>query len=119
MYAYAAAVLTIDTLAVHHVNVILPWSMFRWILPGGFDLYKFVFWFAIPLAWSVPRLDAGYFGIARWRRCDLYVLLALAMAGAAAVILTRFVPALQELYPSAGELPAACETAGIHSTAGT
>lgn len=102
---YVAIALGIDALAFLGVDFIIDWRMFRWTL-GDFDLFKFGVWLLIPLALCWRTLDHGWFGIARWRRSDALILLALVVAGALALLLIPQLPGVAELYPGTSRLPA-------------
>jgi len=103
---YAAAVLAADTLAVQHVRTPVNWGALRWRGPWGADFFKFFAWFVVPFVLSLPWLDAGWFGVRRWKRADWFLLGGLAVAGAAAVALIPLVPSLRATYGSASFLPA-------------
>ncbi len=128
--AYVAAVLLADTLAAMGLRKPLDFSMFRW-RPGTlyalasdagvpnsliawmnsrllqqFDLFKCVFWFALPLLFSLRKMDWGALGVKRWTRTDLYLMGGLAVAGFAAILLIPVVPALRHTYHGMGSLAA-------------
>lgn len=98
--AYVAFAHTADTLALRGVQVPFDWRMFSWRLGNGFDAFKFVAWFVIPLAFSFRRLEAGYFTFSRWRKLDWVMLGVLSALGAAAMALIPFVPSLKAVYGS-------------------
>lgn len=101
---YAGVVHLVDTLAVYDSPLTTPWGVFQWRFSCGFDLFKFIFWFVIPFVFSLRRMDWGYFGLKRWRRIDLMLLLGLVFIGLGAVLVTQHIPALRALYPSLGRL---------------
>lgn len=103
---YILVVMIVDTLALRRVEFIIDWSAFRWRFENGFDLYKFVLWFVVPMAALARWMDWGYFGVKRWRKMDAAILGGLALIGLAAVLLTRYVPALAHMYPGMSHLPA-------------
>ena len=109
---YALAVLTIDTLALCNVRtvidwrwvyLVIDWGRFSFKLANGFDVYKFVAWFAIPFACCLPGMDWGSLGIKRWERRDAVILAALAGLGLIGVLAIPFIPALSGTFPSLGE----------------
>ncbi len=71
----------------------------------GFDGYKFVAWFVIPFAICLPRMDWGYLGIGRWKRCDWAFLAVLAAIGVVAVLAIQVFPSLGKIYPGYGRFP--------------
>ena len=104
--AYVAVVHSVDTLAHHHVRWIIDWGVFRWQTNWGFDLFEFLVWLVIPLAYSIRHLNWGWFGLARWKRVDWAVLAAAVAVGLGAVLLIPLFPALREQYPSFSGLSA-------------
>ncbi len=105
--AYAAAVLAVDTLAAQMVRWPFDWhGLFAWRMDSGFDLFKCVFWGAIPLAFCLRCMDWGWLGVARWRKTDLWLLAALAAAGSAAMLVIPLFPALRDIYPGLSGAPA-------------
>ncbi len=99
LLAYVAVVHIADTLAAQGSTAIIDWRLFRWRLPSGFDLFKFTVWFVVPFAFTLQRIDLGWFGTRRWRRVDWIILAALMGAGALAVSLVAVVPSLGGIYP--------------------
>jgi membrane protease YdiL (CAAX protease family) len=104
---YVGVVLLVDVGASLGVRSPFNWAFFRWHLGHGFDLFKFVAWFVIPLLFSLPRMDWGYLGVTRWRRVDLYVLGGLALACALAVAAIPFFPSLTSTYQGVGHISSA------------
>ncbi len=102
---YAIAVLAIDALATSNAKFGFDWGVFRCRLRNGFDVYKFLAWFAIPFVCSLPRMDWGYFGFKRWKRRDIYLLLVMAALGLVAVLAIPLFPGLRSLYRGLGEYP--------------
>jgi len=98
--AYVALALLVDTLASRGVEVPFDWGVFRWRARGGFDAFKFVAWFLVPLALALPAMDWGYFGIKRWRRMDWGILAACVLVGAVAVLSISLFPSLRAAYGS-------------------
>ena len=112
--AYVIIVLAVDTLAVQRVQWPFPWSRLQWHLGttfpglretpwGAFDLYKFVFWFLIPFAVSLPRMEWRYL-VGKWDRWDALLVGGLTVLGMAAMFLIPLVPALQATYRSLDHL---------------
>jgi len=118
---YVIAVLVIDTLAVRGVDVPIRWSIFHTnfevtvfeslfgssLAPewSHFDAYKFLAWFAVPLLFSLYRLDLGNFGVRRWKKTDIAVLGVLVVFGIGAVSLIPFFPSLDKIYGGLGDRP--------------
>lgn len=110
---YVFVVLLIDTLAANNVrwqldfgvaDLTIRWSVFSWRGDGAFaqfDFFKFVFWFVVPVTLCLPRMDWGYFGFARWKRADIYLLLGMVAIGIVSVLSILYIPQLREWYPSA------------------
>lgn len=122
---YVAAVLTVDTLAVMHVTVPIPWRMFQWSLHDlialfqkwdwldygtalklrrgpwvNFDCFKFLFWLVIPFAACIRAMDWGWFGLRRLKKWD-YILLGMGvLAGVLILFIIPLLPSLREYYPS-------------------
>jgi hypothetical protein len=97
---YALLAHALDTLALHGQVAGVDWSVLRWRLGWHFDLFKTVVWLVIPAAMVAPWLDWRYFTTGRWKRRDIALLAGLVVLGALAVLVVRFVPALDALYPS-------------------
>ncbi len=95
--AYTAAVLALDTFAVHNVFV------------KGADLFKIVAWFAIPFLFSLRRFDWGWLGVARWKRIDIVILGALVLICAGAVLVIPLFPSLRTTYGSVSHFSAAAK----------
>lgn len=104
---YVAGVLLIDTLAVHHVRLVIPWHILLRHSASGVDYFKFIAWFAIPFLFSLPRFDWGWLGIFRWKRIDLIILGALVVVCLGAVSIIPLFPSLRETYHSMAHIPAA------------
>ena len=124
--AYVALVLLIDTLAALAVPWPFDWSLLRWtpatllsrspelglpeaLLPWlsmwplrNFDFFKFLFWFLLPFAACLARMDWQALGTARWKKWDGLILAGLAIAGLAAVFLIPFIPSLSRVYQGLG-----------------
>ncbi|MCC6795025.1 MAG: CPBP family intramembrane metalloprotease [Candidatus Hydrogenedentes bacterium] len=112
---YVFIVLLVDTLAANGVrwhfdlgaiDFTIKWSVFSWRGDGAlaqFDFFKFVFWLVVPAAICLPRMDWGYFGFARWKRADIYLLLGMVAIGIASVLSILYIPQLREWYPSASK----------------
>jgi len=113
---YVAVVLFVDAMASVGDNSVIYWSRFHWTLgaladrfPLGppwnwrmmamFDLFKVLFWLAIPLAWSLPRLEGAWFSWRRMEKVDKLLMACFCLLGLAGVIATRFIPSLAAIYP--------------------
>lgn len=109
---------------VSGINAISPWPMssLRWNpgdvsaflsrlhVPGilhhwmgaqiftQFDVFKFVFWFLVPLALCGRRLDLGAFSTIRWRPLDWRLFYALCAIGFIVVCLVPFIPGVSNYY---------------------
>lgn len=125
---YVTAALAVDFLATRGASWPINWSVFRWNpyvlrtyaralgIPDEivrsfcawpmqkFDFFKFLIWLLVPFLFSVRRMDWGALGVRRWKRMDGYFLLALALAGLAAVLIIPYVPALRNTYPGMRDL---------------
>ncbi|HEO70450.1 MAG TPA: hypothetical protein ENN80_04250, partial [Candidatus Hydrogenedentes bacterium] len=104
--AYVAAVLMIDTLAVHRVDLGIQWRAFLWHTAGGFDLFKLIGWLVVPFLLCLYGFDWGALGVARWKRVDWILLAALAGVELLAVLAIPLIPALQNVYQGMGDAPA-------------
>lgn len=131
--AYAAVVLLVDLLATYRVQFGLNWVYFDWKLfafgewltrflqthgipswpaqwmtwqgVGAFDLYKFVFWFVVPLLFSLPKLEPGWLLPKRLTRTERNFFALLVLMVSASVFIVLFVPGLRAYYPSVAYLP--------------
>ena len=103
--AYVAVVLLVDTLAAMEVRTPFDWRAFSWTTESGFDLFKFVAWFAIPFIFCLSNMDWGWFGSARWKRNDALLLAGLAVLGLLAVLGILLIPGLRDYYPSMSHRP--------------
>ncbi len=99
-FAYAAAVLALDCLALR-----LDIDALQWRFGASFDAFKFVLWFAVPFALCVPYMDWRYFSPRNFRVIDLAILLGLCLLGALAVGIVAVFPDLRLYYPSYASLP--------------
>lgn len=110
---YAILVFTIDTLALHRVQWGIDWSVFAlrqaawghspspWLQAlSGFDFYKFVAWFVIPLVICFPWLEGRWFSPRGWKRGDLILMGLLMGCGVVAVLSILVFPSLRAMYPS-------------------
>lgn len=120
---YVAVALGVDALVSLGVDWPFDWGVFRWngLVAGrwlralgldtlarfwshgplrSFDLFKFLFWFVVPFAWSLRRMDWGWFSFKRWKRIDLAAFTVLAVAGIVAVLLVPLFPSLRAIFPS-------------------
>jgi len=122
---YAAFVHAADTFATFSYQTPFDWRVLRWVLwrgetlfvPSGngvlpmplpgFQLFKFVAWFTIPLLFCLRRFDHKYFDIKRFRPSDWLVLAAVGGAGVLAMAVVSVVPSLRGDYPSFREAASA------------
>jgi len=63
-----------------------------------FDVFKFVFWFLIPLALCGRRVDLKAFTTARWRPLDWKLFYACAVIGFLVVCAVPFIPGVRDYY---------------------
>lgn len=77
----------------------------HWQNRSGFDWFKFIFWFLVPLVWSLRTFDVGYFGLRRWRWVDWYLFPSLAALGVLSLALIPFIPSLHATYSGLGRAP--------------
>ncbi|HDP33528.1 MAG TPA: hypothetical protein ENN29_00280 [Candidatus Hydrogenedentes bacterium] len=122
---YVFVALAVDTLAVFDVSWPFDWAVFQWrpeslwrmlgAAPPDWarfspvnriDLFKFLFWFVIPFALCVRWMDWRWFSPRGWKRNDWLLLGGMVLLGSLAVASVRFIPALRNVYPSMGHLPA-------------
>lgn len=94
------------------------WSVgwMRWEIFARFDVFKFVFWFLVPLALCGRRVDLKAFTTFRWRKPDWYLLIAAGVLGFLAVCIIPFVPGLRDYYGGAGGsvgIPLSTKLAGL------
>ncbi len=123
---YVVLVLLVDGLAIGARGrpFGINWRIFLWRADGllaQFDYFKFLFWLVVPLLWCAVmsfrvrgktgeqvdgdwmRWDWGYFGFSRWKRIDIYLLIASVVIGVGCVLAILFIPALRDYYPSASD----------------
>ncbi len=84
---------------------VFDFSRFRWRLSNGFDVFKFLAWFAIPFVCCAAWMDWQYLTFKRWKPLDTRILITLALLGAAAIFAMRFFPSLDQYYPGMGYRP--------------
>ncbi len=101
---YVLAAHAVDTLAANGSVLGIEWSRFRWNLGNGIDLFKFIAWFLIPLALSIPTLDFGYFTFRRWKRVDWMLLALFVVGGGIVVFLLPYWPGVGDYYGGWGHL---------------
>ncbi len=101
---YVVAVHIADTLAARGSTVLFDWSIFRWQLAGGIDLFKFTVWFVVPLLIALPSFDVQYFTFRRWKRIDWLLLGAVAVVGGLVMLLLPYVSSLDDYYQGWGNL---------------
>lgn len=123
LVAYTVSVLLIDALATSRIHLPFDWSWFVWRIPAlwrlfdespprwmqskvvnAFDLYKFSFWFLIPLGLTYRSLDLSWFSFRPWKQADWFFLILLFTLGGIAVSATRYIPSLREIYGGFGHL---------------
>lgn len=102
--AYVLATHAVDTLAMRGDVAGIDWTQFRWRLGNGTDLFKFIAWFVIPLALSIPTMDFDYFTFHRWKRVDWTLLALLIVGGGIVVILLPHWPGVGDYYRGWGHL---------------
>ena len=105
--AYVALVLGMDVLATQGADFPFHWRILLHFRPGGFDVFKFVAWFVIPVLVALPFLDKHAFTFKRWQRKDAYILAGLIGIGALAVLVIPVIPGVRELYRGHGAMSAA------------
>lgn len=115
---YVFIVLAVDALASYGFNVPINWRMFQWspaspwlvfgttppewarTLPiRQIDLFKFIFWFFIPVLICLRRVEWHWFSLRTWKRNDWLLLGIMLVLGAIAVGIIPFIPSLQSTYP--------------------
>lgn len=116
--AYVAVVLAIDTMrAIHfrwaeglYTHAGWLFSMQGWQLRTlthgwvsanflqSFDVFKFVFWFVVPVALCGRRLDLKAFSTARWRKFDWYLAGIGVVLALLAVFAVPLIPSLRAYY---------------------
>lgn len=101
---YVVAVHVADTLAIRGSTVFIDWSILRWQLANGIDLFKFTIWFIIPLLIALPSFDLQYFTFRRWKRIDWVLLGAVVIAGGLCMLLLPYVSSLDDYYRGWGTL---------------
>ena len=129
MLAYVALALGIDTLATQEVVLGIRWEMLQfrghhiagWLrgfdgalgdlgqylhnpVFAAFDVYKFLIWFAIPVAVCIPWMDWGAWGSRRWRQMDYFILVGMIGGSAVIALSIPHIPGVREDYvPSVPE----------------
>lgn len=79
----------------------VPGVLHRWMdapLFAQFDVFKFVFWFLVPLALCGRRLDLASFSTIRWRTLDWRLFFAFCVIGFLVVCLVPFLPGVSNYY---------------------
>lgn len=101
MVLYAVAALTVDSLATLHVRWgWIKWSRLYWAFPNGFEASTCILWLVVPCLLMARNLDIGYFTFTRWKKIDYWLLLLFMALGALGICLIKFIPELQDWYPS-------------------
>ncbi len=73
---------------------------------SGFSFFKFIFWLLIPLAFSLRRFDAAWWGWRRIKRPERWLLLAAPFVALAAMFLIPYLPGVSDYYQQArGQIP--------------
>jgi len=123
---YVTVVLGVDSLAALHYYWPWEWAVFRWSFQdlfalmgllelgqsiaqtplGDFDVFKFLFWFLLPMAFCLRSMDWGWVGFQRWKRLDLFLLAGFLVLAMAAILVIPLFPSLRNTYPSLRELSA-------------
>jgi membrane protease YdiL (CAAX protease family) len=67
------------------------------------DLFKLLFWLAIPVAICLWRMDWDYFTTRRVKRSDWWLLGGMCVLAVMAIISVKFIPALAQLYGTSGQ----------------
>lgn len=83
----------------------LPEVLHRWMhapLFAQFDVFKFVFWFLVPLALCGRRLDLASFSTIRWRTLDWRLFYGFCVVGFLVVCLVPFIPGVSNYYAGIG-----------------
>jgi len=101
---YAAAALAIDFAATHSVQTPINWRVFHWQLDNGFDVYKFLAWFAVPFILNIRNIQVSYFTFAHWRKIDWILLGLVVGVGAIIMVLIPYFPSARQLYGSRAHL---------------
>lgn len=101
---YVFLALLIDTLITQGINWPVHWRDLHRII-NGFDLYKFIVWFAAPFLLCLPRMDWGWFGVKRLRRGDWLLLGALVLVCLGAILIIPLFPGLSAAYAGIGHAP--------------
>lgn len=100
---YVTLVLSVDALAYLETQWIIDWTLFRWVW-GDVEVFKLVFWLFIPLAFCWKNFDRGWYGVARWQRTDIILLITLAAIGGLALMTIPLMPGLREGYIGIGSM---------------
>jgi membrane protease YdiL (CAAX protease family) len=98
MVLYAVFALTVDSLSTNHTHWIINWSRFYWRLNSGFEMSTAILWLGIPVLLMWRDLDVRVFTFARWKKTDVWLLIALMLVGACGVYLIKFIPVLNQYY---------------------
>ena len=115
---YVFIVLAVDVLALYGERGFINWRMFQWSpeslwnvvgiskprwaysLPyRQIDLFKFTFWFIIPVAICARHMEWRWFSLRTWKRNDWLLLGIMLVLGGLAVGSIPFIPSLQSTYP--------------------
>lgn len=103
MIFYAAAALTVDSLATVHARTWgIQWSVFYWSFRSGFEASTCILWLVIPALLMARHFDIHVFTLRRWKKTDYRLLIIFMALGALGICLIRFIPELNAYYPSGG-----------------
>ena len=114
---YVFIVLAVDVLALYGDGLI-NWRVFQWspaapwlalrITPPEWartlpirqiDLFKFTFWFLIPVVICARHMEWRWFSLRNWKRNDWLLLVIMLVLGGVAVGSIPFIPSLKSTYP--------------------
>jgi membrane protease YdiL (CAAX protease family) len=98
MVLYAILALTIDSLSTQHAYWLIDWSRFYWRFKSGFEMSTAILWLGIPVLLMCRDIDIRVFTFARWKKIDVWLLIALMLLGACGVYLIKFIPVLNQYY---------------------
>ena len=118
---YVFIVLAVDVLALYGDKGFINWRIFQWSpasiwhvaglsaprwansLPyRQIDLFKFTFWFLIPVAICVRRMEWNWFSLRSWKRADWLLLGIMLLLGGIAVGSIPLISSLHTTYPGLG-----------------
>lgn len=119
---YVFIVLTVDVLALYGDKGLINWGIFQWspaslwtglrVTPPHWayslpyrqiDLFKFTFWFLIPVVICIRRMEWSWFSLLNWKRTDWLLLGIMLVLGGIAVGSIPFIPSLKTTYAGLGD----------------